>query len=239
MLFWLIVALVAMPTFVGIAGARRRATRMTRLADALCQPALRNTAADEMEAMLRRERPLDVRQVGNYPALALWVARCMLGAGLTRRARRVLDDLPDSWLSAPAAVDRAVVLAACNVYLGEIDAARDALDELHDSGRHLEDIQQEAVNAIEAHVYVRDGMPGEALSLIGDRELPGAADYLALTRHVARAHAFAALDDTERANAAIDDVVDVAGDEGLAAVIEPEGPASRLARARSQASPYR
>ena len=239
MLFWLIVLAVATPTLVGVVGARRRATRMSRMAFALDEPATRVTAADEMEAMLRRERPVDYRQVGNYPALALWVARSLLGAGLTSRARRVLDDLPDSWLTAAAAVDRAVVLAACNVYLGELDSARDALDELRDSGRPLAEVQQEAVNAIEAHVYVRDGMPGEALSLIGYDELPGATDYLALTRHVARAHAFAAMDDLDRANAAIDAVIASAGNAGLSAVIEPEGPASRLARARNEAGPYR
>ena len=78
----------------------------------------------------------------------------------------------------------------------------------------------------------------EALALLGE----ASADCeIERGRQIARAHAFAAIDDVGQADAALGWVHDNFGADGLGRALEPEGPASALARARLEGprGPYR
>lgn len=124
----------------------------------------------------------------------------------------------------------AQALASCRLHIGDIEGALEALEGLERPAK-LELVEAWLV-ATEAWALSVKGEPRAALDLVGEEASADDA-LLRASRRIARAHAFAGLDQPKRAERELQAVMSEAGEASLGRALRPEGPASKIARALS------
>lgn len=126
----------------------------------------------------------------------------------------------------------AQALASCELHLGHVDAALEALEGLERPAK-LELVEAWLV-ATEAWALAVQGQCQAALDLVGEEATSDDA-LLRASRRIVRAHAFAGLGRDELAERELQAVVAEAGEASLTRALRPEGPASELARSLNPA----
>jgi len=216
-------SLVATLLFRRVSSTQRLRSEVRRLAD----PATRVGAASRIRALLAEQRPAEGDPVGDYAALVLFAAAGMHAAGLTDQAESLVHALDERLLDDKTRAVRANNLAVLRIHRGNYAGARDALLAVSGSG---DATVRRQLGCTDALLRVYEGRPKEALDALGPDSEDERYPSETAMRIAIRAHAHAALGAREPARAALDRLRRTPGVDPLAAAIEPQGPATELAK---------
>jgi len=162
---------------------------------------------------------------GAWVALMLEAAARLISHGRYADAARLCDEIPEPWLTETQSTHRDSALAIARMRLGELPAARAALERAHLERPHPE---RAAIEATRGMLLVLEGKPAEALAVVGDDRWIEEHTMVAIL--IARAHAHALLGDEPAARVALERVRASIGNAGLTAALSANpGPAARLA----------
>jgi hypothetical protein len=219
-----------MATLTWLRARRSHVARGTiLLAMRLGDETTRDRAREALDQNLRRMRPEANGTWGGHAELVLVVVAAASQAGLFDYGISLLEALPLSSLDDRRRVLVAQALATCRVRSGDVAGARDAISGIE---RPVAEAHVERwVATLEALLDALTGSPESALAAVaagGDEDAADAS--LAASRHLVRAHAFAARGEEHDARAELSALRNLLGDSGLSQALVPEGPASHLAR---------
>jgi hypothetical protein len=157
------------------------------------------------------------------PFLCMATARRLFEAGVPTAALEVLRILEGREVTAEELAKLAFSRAVYAFYAGDVAGARAALDRLDPKSTMaaLDDVR-----VLDAQLLVREQRAPEALTRIAKLD--------SAVAHAVAAHAHAALGDDPKAELALDKIA-----PAFHLVLNPEGPASSLARRRAEKSAYR
>lgn len=205
------------------------------------EPALRREALSAVREVLRKSsarwpRPA-VRMRAN---LELFAAHQLIRANLWSEAEELLKSLPAQYMTADFRSAHAAGMTVCRIYQADKVGARAWFTQIP---RPARDPKIEAIyRTIDGLFLVLEGRSQEALGIVGHDEEPlSEPTELERGREHVRAHALAALGDTDRARAILHRMSSRHSVAALERVAAIGGPASSLAQAilNDRDQPYR
>jgi len=217
-----------MATLTWLRARRSHVARGTvLLAMRLADPTTRDRAREALDQNLARMRPAQDAPWGGYAELAIVVVSGASQAGLFDYGAELLASIPADRLDPRRGALVGQALATCRVRLGDVEGAREAIAAVERPV--ADDAVERWMQTLEALIAALTGDPEAALSATalvdGDEDAS-----LSASRHLVRAHAFAAMSKEAEARAELEALRDTLGDAGLTQALSPDGPASALAR---------